>query len=123
MREYCSHTLEPKNIRFEFDIKHNSFSPLLPLSYNYELYLIFKEIINNAMKHSHCASVQILIKQENKKMILLIKDDGKGFDSTIVSNRNGLKNIVARANALNGMIDIKSMIDKGTVIQLIVPLT
>jgi ligand-binding sensor domain-containing protein/signal transduction histidine kinase len=123
MREYCSHTLEPKNIRFEFDIKHSSFSTLLPLSYNYELYLVFKEIVNNAMKHSHCASVQILIKQESKKMILLIKDDGKGFDSTIVSNRNGLKNIVARANALNGMIDIKSTIDKGTVIQLIVPLT
>ncbi|MCG7860231.1 ATP-binding protein, partial [Flavihumibacter sediminis] len=78
------------------------------------LYLIFKEAVNNAVKYSEASNLEIEIKRNGNKVVMEIRDDGKGFDQGTVgsSNRvslsgNGLNNMKNRARELNGEITIQ----------------
>lgn len=83
-----------------------------------DVYLIFKEAINNLIKYANCSHVLIEIKLVNRKFTLLIKDDGKGFDIEKPTHRNGLKNMKDRAINLKGMVKISSKINEGTSVLL-----
>jgi signal transduction histidine kinase len=51
-----------------------------------------------------------------------IEDDGKGFDTGTLTHRNGLKNLATRVEKWKGNISIQSIKDKGTVIEIKLPL-
>ena len=80
------------------------------------LYRIIQEIVNNAIKHSEATDIYIqLIKDENE-LIILIEDNGKGFDKKILESDKGLgiRNIISRIEYINGKVEIDSIIGKGT---------
>ena len=85
------------------------------------IYLIFKEAVNNAVKYSGTESITASASIQNKELLLTIKDEGKGFDSKLVKKGNGLDNIKNRAKELNGRLEIISDAATGTIIQLIIP--
>jgi signal transduction histidine kinase len=93
-----------------------------------EIHLIFKETINNVVKHSDCSTVKIEFARENNFFIVSVKDDGKGFKFTANgsngANRggNGLPNMRRRAANIGGSYEINSEIGQGTVVVLRVPL-
>jgi ligand-binding sensor domain-containing protein/signal transduction histidine kinase len=94
-----------------------------------EIYLIFKETINNLVKHSACDMVEIEFKRENDALVISVKDDGKGFNISANGNGgngtrggNGLTNMRRRAANLGGSYEISSEIGKGTISVLRVPL-
>lgn len=97
-----------------------------------EIYLIFKETINNLVKHSACEMAEISFAIENDALIISVKDDGKGFSVPANGNGtsaagttrggNGLPNIKRRAANLGGSYEISSEIGKGTTAVLRVPL-
>ena len=84
------------------------------------IFLIFKESINNIIKHSGATAISIALNKINNQIVLIIADNGKGFDTTALSNRNGLKNMVRRANEIKGNIKINSQSENGTTIKLLV---
>ena len=84
------------------------------------IYLIFKEAVNNAVKYSGTEKIEVTASLQNNKLILLVKDFGKGFDSSIVKKGNGLDNMQHRAKELQGKLITESNINTGTTIQLIV---
>ena len=86
------------------------------------LYLIFKESINNAVKYAQSEVIEINLNVENDIVYCHIKDFGKGFDINIITHGNGLKNIENRAKFLNGTATIFSEYNKGTTISVEVPL-
>jgi signal transduction histidine kinase len=86
----------------------------LPMDYRKNLYLIFKEAMNNSVKHSSCSNIWVEAKQEGKFLIITLKDDGKGFNTSIDSGGNGLLNMRERAKTLKGQIKIESLENKGT---------
>jgi signal transduction histidine kinase len=86
-----------------------------------DVFLIFKETVNNSAKYSHCSEIKISIKFENQKLSINIFDNGKGFDVKKADSGNGLGNMRKRAEALHGTISINSEEGKGTHILLIVP--
>ena len=55
-------------------------------NYNGELdeYLIFKEAVNNAVKYSDTEKIEITSSNQNKTLVLQIKDFGNGFDTAAV---------------------------------------
>jgi signal transduction histidine kinase len=55
------------------------------------LYLIFKETINNAARHSGCKNVRVDFYSSGNNLHLKITDDGKGFDTDVKSQGNGLR--------------------------------
>ena len=80
------------------------------------LYLSFKEILNNIIKHSQAKNVQINIWEEKNIFNLSVKDDGIGFDENEVVLGNGLKNIKFRMKKISGDIEIKSQKNDGSLI-------
>ncbi len=86
------------------------------------IYLIFKEALNNSVKYSGTKKIEITSTILNKQLTLRVKDFGEGFDSSIVKKGNGLDNMEHRAKELNGELITKAGINTGATIQLIVPL-
>ena len=121
MREYASSILEPKDIEISFEIGENISDMKLNMETRRDIFLIFKEAINNSAKYSHCTLVKIRFVYENKKLIFSIKDNGSGFNAGKAESGNGLGNMRKRVESLNGIININSSEGMGTEISLIIP--
>lgn len=118
MKEFAADILEPMNIQYEF-VQSNDFSGVqLDLNQRKNLYLIFKEAINNAAKYSNCSGIIIHILNQNGSLLLEVKDNGKGFDTANQFNSNGLKNMKHRAAEMNGVVSVSSEKEKGTTVLL-----
>ncbi len=83
------------------------------------LYLIFKEAINNSITHSNCTEIILDASIKGKKLIMSVKDNGNGFDESDVSKGNGLKNMKKRAEDIGGSLEITENKDGGTVVKFI----
>ena len=101
-----------KNIDKTNDIK-------LPMEYKQNLLLIFKEGINNALKHSHCNKIVLEANVRGDVIEMILSDNGIGFDEPTVSFGNGLRNMETRADKINGRMKWRSTVDNGTVIRFI----
>lgn len=122
MKEFAAEILDPLDISYTFSGEENLHAVKLDVSTRKNLFLIFKEAINNAAKYSSAKTVSILFKREKSHIQLSIQDNGKGFDVEGESSGNGLRNMKERAENLNGKLDLKSSA-KGTAINLSLPVT
>ena len=93
----------------------------MPMEKRKNFYLIFKEAMNNACKYSKAKHVNVDIAEKAGKLIMSIADDGIGFDAKNVHAGNGLKNMRARALEMHATLNITGFLEKGTNIELIVP--
>ncbi len=80
----------------------------LPDKLKLSIYRIVQEQFNNILKHSGAEKVIVRLTQDNEKTLLLIKDDGAGFDTSLKSGGVGLMNIKTRASLFNGELTIIS---------------
>ena len=87
------------------------------------VYLVFKESLNNIIKHSSAKNVLIKIDKAGSRINILIEDDGKGFDKSSVKEGNGLRNIRNRASQINAELEIVSSPGNGTKINFSVNIT
>lgn len=118
MKRYAADMLDGKNIKGTFDFPVNDTGLVLTMPQRRDLYLIFKEAVNNLAKYSAAENAVINVKADKENVSFLIQDDGKGFDKATVSNGNGLFNMQQRAKALGASIEINSSPGKGTKINL-----
>ena len=89
-----------------------------------KLYFILSEMVNNVLKHSQATEASITIIEENQKLCITVKDNGKGFKIT-KDKRNegfGLTQIRARVNNINGKLTLYYTINHGTTIGIEVPI-
>lgn len=85
------------------------------------IFRILQETLNNIVKHSDGANININICFSNPDVIITIKDDGKGFQeqlSGLPDQGSGLKNMRARAAMLPAVLNIESIVETGTVVTL-----
>ena len=101
-----------KNIDKTNDIK-------LPMDYKQDLLLIFKEGINNCIKHSKCKKIILEANIDGNTIEMILRDDGTGFDEHVVKRGSGLKNIQSRADKMNGIIKWDSAPGNGTVLTFV----
>ena len=78
------------------------------------IFRIIQEILNNAIKHAQAKEVLVQLNGEDDDIIILVEDDGIGFDTDKKYKSMGLENIKSRVNYLKGTIDIDSRIGEGT---------
>jgi Histidine kinase-, DNA gyrase B-, and HSP90-like ATPase/Histidine kinase len=119
MSRYAAELFDAKAIDYQIIIPENLKEFKLSMEQRRDVYLIFKEAVNNLVKYSKCKNAVVEIKVNKQQFELIIKDDGKGFDTSVETVRNGLKNMKNRANDLKGKLEIKSEIGKGTSVILI----
>jgi signal transduction histidine kinase len=85
-------------------------------------YLVFKESVNNLVKYSRCSLASVRITVLHNNLLLVVEDNGIGFDITQQSDRNGLRNMRDRAKKLNGNLTIRAQPGNGTTIELQFPM-
>ena len=100
------------NLQLHFDEHLNELKMAMETRKN--IFLIYKEAINNVMKYAGGKNLFINLCLTNKEITLSIKDDGKGFYTTGEISGNGLGNMQKRAKVLNGKLEIISGPGKGT---------
>ena len=88
-----------------------------------KLHNIIQELINNAIKHSEATIAEINLVEKDKKLLLSINDNGKGFDTLKMSHKDGLgiNQIDARIHMMSGKFIIDSQKGKGTKISIVLP--
>jgi two-component system CheB/CheR fusion protein len=89
------------------------------------LYRIVQEALNNCVKHANCKTAEVLLERREDQLVLIIEDDGDGFEPDEVKRdegRWGLIGIRERAALLKGTVEIESSPSKGTSIFISVPL-
>ena len=88
------------------------------------LYFIICELFNNIAKHSDATKAQIEMTFVNHEIMILIQDNGRGFDTTkmLTLEGFGLNQIKARIKNLNGDLNIKSSSENGTSVKIRVPI-
>ena len=127
MRRFAEDLLDAKDI--EFTIRSSLDDKDVPLGADLrrEVYLIFKECINNVVKHSDCTEAAVTFSVNGPWLVVSISDNGKGFEPASNGNSagmggHGLASMQRRAHALGGSLQIDSGIGRGTNVTLKVPL-
>jgi signal transduction histidine kinase len=119
MREHAVQLLEVKGYTVFFNFDETLHRMKLSMELRRDFYLIYKESLNNIAKYASGENVWITLGIQNNYIVLVIKDDGKGFDASKASSGgNGLNNIRHRAKNLKGTATIDSAPDEGTQIHL-----
>lgn len=113
-------TLEHSTIEYVFEsyrVEEKRFDEKIEIS----LYRICQELVNNVVKHSNAQhlSVQLILKAPY--LVLIVEDDGKGFDSKEKQGGIGLMNIHSRVNTVNGKINYEASESAGTVATVRIP--
>ena len=83
-----------------------------------DFFRICQEALKNVINHAQAKSVTINIRQNEKKILLSIFDNGKGFDAKKESQRSGLSTITDRVASINGKLTISSKPGEGTMISV-----
>ena len=109
-----------KNQDYEFAVQGEDDTEVVPLGFRRDLFLIFKEVLNNIVKHAEASKVEIHFTLEKKRLLLAVRDNGLGFSESGEDFRhgNGLRNIQQRARHLGAEIDVKSKEGEGTLVEL-----
>ncbi len=109
-----------KNIEMQLNLQELE-QVKLNMEQRKNIWLIFKEAVNNAVKYSGTVKMEISALLQNKELIMQIKDFGRGFDSGVIKKGNGLDNMQHRAKELMATLITESLINTGTTIKLAVP--
>ena len=128
MRRFASDVLAARGIAFRF---HTPTSEDIALGANVrrEVFLVFKESVNNIIRHSECKRVDIAFDIEADWLTLRIADNGRGFDAPLDGDAgarlkaegrggNGLPSMRRRARELGGNFEVASRKGEGTTVTL-----
>ena len=121
MRRFANEVLSAKDIDFTFDAPKDEKEIKLDVDLRRQIYLVFKESLNNCAKYSECTKVEIELKRRADGIFLKVSDNGKGFNINELHEGNGLINMKKRAEEIGGTFNISSEIGKGTTVLLKLP--
>ena len=93
----------------------------LPEEHKTCIYRVVQEGLHNCEQHASARHVEVAVRQEQDRLQLLIRDDGRGFD-TRRERGMGLLGIEERVNHLGGSVTVDSTPGAGTSIEVVLPL-
>ena len=121
MRRFSSDVLSGSEIDFSFIVSAPEQTLRLDTNTRREVYLIFKEMLNNLIRHSACTTASITMSVENGCLTLDVTDNGNGLGEGENRAGHGLRNITERARRMGGKVHIADTL-YGLQINLQVPL-
>lgn len=92
------------------------------------LYRVCQEALNNSIKHSQAETIEVSLNEDNGKLVLIVKDDGIGFNPSqkrkISKSKSGLgiENMKERSSLLGGDFELNSKLKFGTTVKINIPL-
>ncbi len=122
MRSLAAEIFEAKNYALHLNFDEQLHGATLNMDQRKNFYLIYKEAVNNIAKYADCQRVWITLKKENGSVILVVKDDGIGYNKEATNKGNGLYTMQKRAEVLKGRLSIESVPGEGTSVHLSFPI-
>jgi signal transduction histidine kinase len=83
---------------------------------------IVQEVLTNVLKHSAASTVRVATRLQGTSVMVLVEDDGGGFEPDTVARGRGLRHLMLRANRLGGRLTLDSALGQGTRVRLDLPL-
>ncbi|MDX1671805.1 MAG: triple tyrosine motif-containing protein, partial [Balneolaceae bacterium] len=102
MQDYVNNVLSNKKVSYHFEDLNMSEKLTVPIKEN--IYLIFKEAVNNIAKHSNADRVDIELSNNNGSFEMIISDNGRG-NKPVKRSGHGLRNMKMRANRIDADIN------------------
>jgi signal transduction histidine kinase len=110
MRDFLDTAFPPGSIQIDFQTKGLSFQQKINQTLRQNIYLIFKEAVNNAAKHSQASQIRIHLTNGEGKFRMEIGDNGIGIDvAQERSGHHGLANMKLRAARIGGDLRIETL--------------
>jgi len=123
MRRYVGQVFDNQEIVYELNMPIENAVIKLSHEQQRDLFLMFKEVLNNIRKHAKAEKVSIELNGNKENVMLNISDNGIGFTGeTITKGRNGLQNIKSRVEKWNGKLTMTSALNEGTSTFITLPL-
>ncbi|PHN03201.1 ATP-binding protein [Flavilitoribacter nigricans] len=110
------------NHNAEFHFMSFGSDEALPDILKITLLRITQEMLKNIVNHADAREVIVQLTVEDDEVILVVEDDGKGFDIAKTKKGIGLDNIQSRINYLQGTLDVDSTIGSGSTFTVQLPL-
>ena len=121
MRRFASDTFSARDIEFQFSPPAAGQDIKLGADIRRQVYMVFKEGVNNIAKHSGCARAEIDVRISGGHLIVRLSDDGKGFEPGGECDEyggNGLVSMRGRAESIGGKLEVVSRPGAGTTVTL-----
>lgn len=115
LEQFAETLLRGRPFRFE---RPDTLPPLpLAMDTRRHLYLLVKEALYNAARHSS-GPVEVHVAYIDRHLQISVVDTGPGFDPHVDRSGRGLNTMRSRADALGGTFSVESAPDRGTAVQL-----
>lgn len=120
MRLTTADLCRPNQIKYEVAFPENPGAVALPEEVRRNIYLIFKEALTNAVRHSGASLIRLACAMHGNTIELRIVDNGKGMplaeELASTKRGHGVRNMKKRAEEVGGELRIESVAGKGTTI-------
>lgn len=120
MREYIGQTFEPQGITTRLQVDESILETSLPMDYRKEVLLIYKEAMNNVLKHANASHVDITLTKDTNILNLTIKDNGHWKHNPHATG-TGSQSMRERAAHIGGNVEVLEM-NPGTMVSLAAPI-
>jgi signal transduction histidine kinase len=107
-------------IEFSFEAPARGEEIKLNVETRRQVFLIFKESVNNVVRHAGCTRVRVRLALEGDSLTLVVEDNGKGIANG-AGEGHGLQSMRSRAGELGGRLEVTVGENGGTTIALRVP--
>jgi signal transduction histidine kinase/sugar lactone lactonase YvrE len=120
---YAEQFLEPTSIRSRFEVREAEPDRPLDSEQRHNLFLAFKEVLTNIVRHSNASEVFIRISlAERGHLVIGVEDNGRGLPQTVGENADGLVNLRKRMANIGGTCEIATRDSGGVAVRLRIPL-
>jgi two-component system sensor kinase FixL len=122
MRQFVSDVCTARQIDFRFQTPSSEEEVAVGANVRREMFLLFKEAVNNMVRHSGCTEADLEFRADQHGFVLRVRDNGRGFDPASATTGHGLRSMRERTEALGGHLDVWSCPGSGTVLTFTIPL-
>jgi signal transduction histidine kinase/ligand-binding sensor domain-containing protein len=125
LKEALAELIDSYKVLNQFTLHFSCPAPLETLEEDlqFSLFRITQEQLTNIAKHAGATNAWVSFRQTNHQLLLIIKDDGKGFQPKAKPGGMGLTNIRQRLELYNGHMSIQSAPQEGCVLKISIPLS
>ncbi len=113
IRAHSERMLKGGKAAYTITCIHDGSDRMLDPATKRDIHLMFREALNNAVKYAQAAHIDIVFRSDPEQVCFEVKDDGVGMDA-MEGKGHGLTNMRARAQRMNGQLDVDGRSGTGT---------
>jgi ligand-binding sensor domain-containing protein/signal transduction histidine kinase len=122
--KYAQEYLALAGLRYRAEVPAQLPVVNIPPEVRHNVFLAFKEAINNVVKHAQASEVRVRLQLQPGNFALSIEDNGRGMGglgASAAQTRNGLRNMKKRMDDIGGRFEVGAASERGTMVRLTVP--